>query len=281
MKRLSTGIVILIGAIFLVILIGSIPKGGTEGVVLDNENFTEVSVQADNGRVSIFPAQTNSPSVELSNNEKGKYKLHTKVKGDKLEVELRKKWFQWVSINFGINSSPHLTVYLPEKQFENIEAQTDNGRISIEDIKVEQLSADTDNGKIFVRNVQGTDIKTRTDNGSVELEDIIGNIDTKTDNGSVTLENITGNIKSKTDNGKITLITETLDRDIDLKTDNGAIDIKTKTEPTNATINIKKDNGKVTVFGETFYDTVIGEGENQINIETDNGRVRIESDDRE
>lgn len=90
------------------------------------------------------------------------------------------------------------------------------------------------------------------------------------------MKDVEGEIIGKADNGRISLITESLDRNIDLKTDNGTIEIKTKEEPKNVQFDIEVDNGSVSVFGNAVYDTVIGNGDNLVRLKTDNGNIQIQ-----
>src|SRR5699024_11410141 len=82
----------------------------------------------------------------------------------------------------------------------------------------------TDNGIIDVTNIVGDEIKATSVNGLIKMKHITSkNVMTKTENGLIKLEDVEGDIVSKTNNGKIDLLTEDLDRMVDLDTTNGAI----------------------------------------------------------
>jgi len=97
-------------------------------------------------------------------------------------------------------------------------------------------------------------------------------VNAETDNGEVSLEHVEGNINGDVNNGRIYLQTSHLDT---LETDNGNIDIETEKEPTNAILDIKTDNGKATVFGSTNWNTVVGDGDNLIELNTNNGEINV------
>ncbi|RKJ46031.1 hypothetical protein D7X33_34390 [Butyricicoccus sp. 1XD8-22] len=63
---------------------------------------------------------------------------------------------------------------------------------------------------------------------------------------------------------------------MDLEADNGKITIYTKEAPENVSFELKTDNGHISVFGSEFFDTVVGNGENRIKLETDNGDINIQ-----
>lgn len=225
-----------------------------------SENFTSLAAEAENAKIEILPAGGDTASVELTGNKNGKYKLRTDVDGGTLHVELKKKWFQFFSFdlfNLFNRSAPALKVFLPEKAYESIEAETENGKITSSELEADHVNMEADNGIISLEKIKSTSIHVEVDNGDVSLNDV------------------EGEISGTSDNGRITLITESLDRPINLETDNGIISIQTEEKPANATFDIQVDNGLVRVFGESTYDTVVGDGDNVIKLTADNGKITI------
>lgn len=232
--------------------------GDSNKIVIENASFTNIDVLSDNAKVEIIP--TNSPTTTVEYVDKkgknAKLDFQANVKKDTLTVKLKKK--RWRLINFDFSfSQRELLVKVPEKQYENIIVNNDNGKIKVTNMKAKDISFDTDNGNIELKNVDASSINVQSDNGRIIMEEV------------------TGNIIGKTDNGQITLITNNWDRQIELTTDNGRIEIKTENEPTNATIDAKTDNGKIDVFGEKNEHTVFGKGKNLIKLKTDNGRITV------
>ena len=120
------------------------------------------------------------------------------------------------------------------------------------------------------------DIYFETDNGNIELNNIeADSTNVQSDNGRIMLDQVKGKIIGKTDNGRISLVTDNLDRSIDLTTDNGRIEITSTSKPTNVTIDVKTDNGKIDVFGVKNEYTVFGKGEHLIKLKTDNGGITV------
>lgn len=223
------------------------------------EPYEKLDVTVKNARVVILPTSSEVTDIELTDKEKD-HTLYTKMRGDTLEVEIKgKRLFQWFQFNlFSGFSQPTLTIYLPEKEYEAVQVESDNAKIEVEEVIADKVVMETDNGEI-------------------NLIDVIGStVTAEADNGKINLEHVKGKVIGKTDNGKISLITETLDQDIDLKTDNGIIEVWTENEPTNNTFDIKTDNGPISVFGSSQYDTVVGDGEYVIKLKTDNGKVTVD-----
>ena len=230
----------------------------TGEILVENTKYKNIDVISDNSSVVFLPTKDSVTKVEYSGKmkSKSKYKFNAEVKKDTLYVELTEK--RWGFIQFGFTSMDiELTVHVPEKEYNEIIANIDNGRITVKDI-------------------QAKDIQLETDNGLINLKDTISDtVKIRTDNGQIMMDNVEGNIEASTDNGRIVLVTNNLERSISLSTDNGFIEIQTDKEPTNVTIDADLDVGKLNVFGNSSKQTVFGDGKNLIQLETDNGSIKV------
>src|SRR5699024_10606213 len=113
----------------------------------------------------------------------------------------------------------------------------------------EKIDLKTDNGIIDLTNITGDEIEATSVNGLIKMKHITSkDLMTKTENGLIKLEDVEGDIVSKTNNGKIDLLTENLDRIVDIKNKNGSIKVITKKETTNPTINESIENRKLSVL---------------------------------
>lgn len=225
--------------------------------VVEN-SFTNIEVLTNNTAVEIVPTKSSSTTVEYSGNtnKKSKYTFDTHVKGETLFVHFKEKRRFFISFGFPSHDLK-LTVSIPEKQYESIQVESENGRINVQNIQSKVVMLETDNGQVLLRNVEAK------------------NVNVKTDNGKVILEHVEGEIKGSTDNGRISLITKNFDQPIELTTDNGSIEINTESMPTNATIDAESDNGKVTIFGNENNHENYGKGKHLIKLRTDNGRITV------
>ncbi|MCZ2258142.1 DUF4097 family beta strand repeat-containing protein [Sporosarcina sp. G11-34] len=232
--------------------------GDSNEKVIEDRTFSNIEVLADNAAVEIVPGNDSATTVNYSGQSKRKSKTIFKadVKGDTLVVQLKEKRRGF--FHFGMPSFDlQLTVTIPEKQYDKIQAESDNGHIKVENIHTNALILETDNGSIRLKNIEAT------------------SVDVKSDNGKIILDQVDGTIQGKTDNGAISLTTNNLDRPIQLKTDNGRIEIQTEKEPENATIDAKTDIGKIEIFGHETKQTTFGKGEHLIKLRTDNGGITV------
>ncbi|RLL43633.1 hypothetical protein D8M04_11965 [Oceanobacillus piezotolerans] len=256
MKKNTVIILILLGIAALLILkqIVGIADGPKE-YVTDGSNYKTVDIKSENARIEVFPATDSTARVELRD-DGNQYKLEAGVNGDTLEIELKdKSW--WPNFSWFFSEGPRLTVLLPEEQLERLSIDSDNGLIGVTELNPDHLEVETDNGKVELLNIETASVRADSDNGELIFS------------------NVNGEITAESDYGAIRLTTDSLDRPVHLTTDNGPIDIRTESEPTNVTFDIRTDNGSVNVFESTNYDTVIGDGEHLIKLTTDNGSISV------
>ena len=227
-------------------------------IVIEDESFTNIDVLSDNATVEFIPTNLSTTTVEYlgKRGKNTKLDFQADVKNETLTVKLKKKRWGFISFDFS-SSKLELLIKVPEKQYDTIKVNNDNGGIRIENVDAKDIYFETDNGKIELKNIEADSINLQSDNGKIMLDQV------------------TGKIIGKTDNGRITLVTDDLDRSIDLTTDNGRIEITSKKEPTNVTIDVKTDFGKIDIFGDKNEKTVFGKGEHLIKLRSDNGGISV------
>lgn len=230
----------------------------SDEIVIKDNNFTNIHVESGNASVEIMPTKDLNTKVEYSGKIKKKfnYRFHAEVKGDTLFVELNEKRWNFFHFGFGAHSIK-LTIHVPEKEYNELKMELDNGKINVHDIDVQAIDLETDNGVIDLENIDAQNVRLKSDNGKILMQEV------------------NGSIEAETDNGRIILTTSDINRAIDLRTDNGLIEIQTDKEPTNATISVRVDNGKIDIFGVENKQTVFGDGVNKINLESDNGKITV------
>lgn len=236
--------------------------------------FDTINISVDSAKIELIPTNEKNAILEYRTNYSD-YNFSSEVKNSTLEVHVdmnQKKLFRFDFFSKG----SALKLYIPKKQYESLQIESDNGRIMIEEIDVKTADIRTDNGRIEINNMANDNLTVNSDNGRINLANVdASTVTTKSSNGKIVLNHVTGTLSSKTNNGSISLITEDLERSIDFKTDNGKIEIQTEKEPTNVIFDLKTDNGSIDVFNQSDWDTVIGNGDNTIKLETDNGKIII------
>ncbi|WP_010651934.1 DUF4097 family beta strand repeat-containing protein [Oceanobacillus massiliensis] len=251
-------ILLVVGLVGSLLTFHSVSSTQVETEETIKDQFQQIDISTDNARVEILPADSNVATVKFSGNDEDnrKYDFNTNVEGDTLRINVKERGFRFFSFDFSF-STPSLKVYIPEKMYQTVNVESNNGRITAIGLQSDDISAKTNNGKIEFNNVVSSAMRAETDNGEIRLE------------------NIEGEVSGRTNNGGISLITDRIDRPINFETDNGRIAIHTEKEPVNTTLDIKTDNGKVTVFGDSNWDAVAGNGENKVKLTTNNGSITI------
>lgn len=238
-------------------------------------HFHSINVQSNNAKVVLFPTDKEKAKIELFSND-DKAKLTANVQEKTLSVKLKEKTNKLFAFDI-FPTTTTLTVYVPKRMYETIQAKNNNGYLEINDLNGKKLDLDTDNGNIIIQNMQAQDISIKTNNGRSQLNTVKANkVRIETDNGSIKINDVDADIVGKTHNGKITMTTKEMERPLALYTHNGKIEIQTDKKPTNALLDVKVDNGSVRMFGEKDWDAVIGEGENLIKLTTHNGSITVE-----
>jgi len=251
-------VLLIVGGIVLIFNIGDHFENNAKKKVIDDQSFTSIEIMTTNATVEIVPTNDAVTTVSYSGKTKNKSKFifEADVKENTLSVQFKEKRRSFFS--FGISSlNLKLIVKVPEKQYDRIHAESDNGRITVENMQTQELALKTDNGTIEVKMMDAEAVNV------------------KTDNGAIILDHVDGSIIGRTDNGRISLVTNNLDRPIELTTDNGRIEIQTEKEPTDATIDVKTDNGRIDIFGYENKHTKFGNGKHLIKLRTDNGGIII------
>jgi len=226
--------------------------------VIDNQNITSVQLDSDNAEVKIIPTNDTVPKVTLSGRGKPgtKQSFSTSVNGNTLSIKQKYQQLKFFNFDF-LTTKLTLKVFLPEKQYNSLKIENNNGVVQLNNMKINHLNATTDNGRITMKNV------------STILTYVESN------NGQINLDHVDGKIKGRTDNGKISLITKDLDHKLDFGTDNGSILIQTEKDPTNVTFTTHTDNGSINILGKYNGNAVIGNGDNLIKLSTDNGSITV------
>lgn len=242
-----------------------------------DQDFTNIHITLDNATVELLPSDTETAMIELygkHTTKKSKYKLEGNTKNGTFTVTLKEprfKIFQFFPETY------YLKVYVPEREYEKLQAENDNGKIYLTSLQANEIHLATDNGKIVLDHASTDIVQAKSKNGRIDITDVTAStIDAKTDNGKINITDAEGDIVGETNNGAISLKLNDIDRNIELEADNGKINLATFDEPRNATIQAFIDNGSVTIFGEKTPNKVYGNGENQIQLTTNNGIITVE-----
>ncbi|QKY71495.1 DUF4097 family beta strand repeat-containing protein [Lentibacillus sp. CBA3610] len=232
-------------------------SNSSEEQVIDPENIENIEINTNNEKVELISTNDSNIKVELAGTRMNDIedRLEVKTDGNTLSIQtVRQKGIFNINL-FGETLA--LTVYLPEKLYESLQAELDNGSFQASQLNIKEIQVKTNNGRIEMGDINSDQVYTNSDNGGIKLD------------------HVEGNISGQTNNGSISLYTNHLDRSIELESDNGNIEIETEKDPTNAVFDVKTDNGTATIFGSSNWDTIVGDGDNLIKLTTNNGNIDV------
>lgn len=273
-------VLIIIAAIILVgviiVLVISYNSDPARQEVLEEQTFDgqieDMEITVENARVDLVPSEDDTARLVLSGNSDD-FTLTTDLSGGRLIVDVkdRSQFF-----NFDFNRTYSLQVSVPENGLDSLTVESDNGTIQARDIEAAELSLEANNGRIDLESVNSETVNVETDNGAVDITEMEANMAIRSSNGRIIFNNVSGELQARANNGRIELSTETLDFPVNFETNNGRIEIRTDSEPSNARIRARVDNGSINVYGRENEESVFGDGNVLIHLESNNGRIVVE-----
>ncbi|ACT01585.1 DUF4097 family beta strand repeat-containing protein [Paenibacillus sp. JDR-2] len=230
----------------------------SEQKTITGSQITAVDLHSDNTRIELLPSSEQDIKLQLegSTTSKEKPQLDIKSEDSTLSITMDTNQHKWFNFNFREDSLV-LTIYLPQKQYNELKIANNNGYILAKQLNAASIQASTDNGRIEFSDTTSQTVKVRADNGKI------------------TLDHVTGILDGKTSNGSITVLTKEISQNITLNTNNGRILIQTETEPAGVTFYTHVDNGRVNLFDKYKGNTVVGDGNIQVKLTADNGSITV------
>lgn len=172
--------------------------------VLDNTEFTHISVDIPNGQLQIRPSTDATVHAEcrvrptivrsgedlqkefldkfIFTNDQGKLRIISDLKSMRVDIVLYvpKRQYEAISANLFIGS-----FVLTDLDVSKLKVKTKNGLIDCERSAFKSAELETANGAIKVKNVAGEDLEAETLNGQVYIDGAIRDIEAKSVSGHV------------------------------------------------------------------------------------------------
>ena len=228
------------------------------------EEFTSFKAELSTANYEIKLASDGKVKVECD--EKKKQHHDVKVVDNTLQVTLvderrwYERWFDWDFRNMQI------TVYVPEKAYENIDIKVSTGNIKIPNsVSFKNMDVKASTGNIRVDADVEEKINIKTSTGDVAFDGVTGkNINVKTSTGDISFNNVemSGDIVTECSTGSVKL-TKTTFTNLDSKASTGNITLTDSIGSKH--IRIKRSTGSVR-FNDSDAET--------LDIETDTGSVK-------
>lgn len=161
-----------------------------------NESYKNISVITDTTDIKLLPSGNGKCSVICYEQKNVKHLVE--VKDDTLEIKVVdiRKWYEHIGIVF---SSPKITVYLPNAQYDKLSIKENTGDVEIaKDFTFESINISTSTGS--VKNYASAQklIGIKTSTGNIKVKNISASaLDLSVSTGNITAETIAcdGDIK--------------------------------------------------------------------------------------
>ena len=217
-----------------------------------------VEIKSDFGDIEIRPTKEQEIRMVLKGNvsEHKKYTFLTNINESTLEIELKQRQARLLSMNI-FSEMLTLVVYLPEKQFEEINITNDVGSIIVNEVTTKKMKVRSSVGEIKLNQITAEQTLTTNDIGATQIKDLMGDIQ----------------VKSRI--GEIKFMAKTINQNIEMQSDIGAIRIEVEEVPESAIINIGTQMGTTRLFGEKTNSFQVGSGENKVNLSSQIGEIVV------
>ena len=260
--------------------------------------YSNLYIKAKGVNLTIYPTDRPEAYIEVKNDEDKKTKATLSIENDTLKVivektdSIRKFWF--ITIINGVSKSD-VTLYVPRKRYDEIEAKNGNGKLTLDTIEVARLEADSMNGRVVLQHITAGYVKATSMNGRVIIEhstfetgvatSMNGRVicsHTKANelklssaNGRVVLEEVTGAITAKSSNGSIESMLSEVTADSKFSSSNGSIKVKSPIRLQNLNITAKSATGKPLIYGEKVKKQVANESDPTLTLSSLNGSIKV------
>ncbi len=228
-----------------------------------SEPFYNINIKISTEDLKIAQSDSDKCSLEYICPENLEYNISVSDGALTIVEKDNRKWFDYIGIHMG---KTEMTLYLPEKEYNNFDIETDTGDISIPDI-------------FTFKNV-----KAETDTGDIELSsNVSGNLEITADTGDIIIKDIKPKAMSiETDTGKVKLLKGKSDS-LNIETNTG--DILIEDFVVKGKVNIKSNTGDVKLLksdaGSFEIETNTGDvsgtllSDKIFYTETDTGKINL------
>ncbi|MDH4423912.1 MULTISPECIES: DUF4097 family beta strand repeat-containing protein [Bacillus cereus group] len=235
-------------------------EAGNKEDVIKNEALKNVEVDLAAGDVVIQKSPDSSFYVKQTGDVR-KQEIRIVEEGDALKIIGGREngdSFDFSFYNFRFQT-PTVTIFVPERFYQEIKVKSSAGQIEISDVKSDRVRVETLAGEVELKHVTAKNVEGSTKAGEVNFEKVIGKV------------------TAKTASGDVEIIDHDSKYDLEASSTAGDIDITLLEKPQNAVISGQSAAGDVTIFNEENRNVTIGNGSTKINGKTAAGDVTIET----
>ncbi|SFD00255.1 DUF4097 and DUF4098 domain-containing protein YvlB [Bacillus sp. 491mf] len=255
------GLFITSSAFFIKAANGAVETKKLEQKQFKNEQIKNIHVDTDVGDVVIEKGQTDLFEVRYSSDQE-KRKLNVNENGEMLQVEVKMKKkhiFDFSFFSFDLKDDT-LTIIVPERVYNKIEAETAAGTIRVENIQSGNISAHSAAGDVKMKEIKAQNVKVSSSAGDIVLHKVEGKVRADSAAGSVEIAQHNPEYSVEADSAA------------------GDVNIKLKEMPKDAVVKGSANVGEVQIFGKENKEITLGNGKVQIKGKTSAGSIKIEVD---
>ncbi|MGX7205063.1 DUF4097 family beta strand repeat-containing protein [Enterococcus pingfangensis] len=266
MKKIVAGLV-LIGAA-LVGMISLSSQRVSNKIFTTEKSVKQLIVEDRDMPIEIIGVSGDQTRIKYNKSRDIKYKI--KQTGNTLDMERKKVFgFNFNFFDFGRRESK-VTVEVPKAELSELQVETSNSRILVEDLALDQLDLETNNSKLRITNVDAETVDAETSNGEIDLAKLAFNEgDFETSNGKINLEDldfVEGDFQ--TSNGKINLTNVKPAESVLLATSNAKVTGTIVGDQADFSTQAKTSNASNSLTNQTS-------GAKELTVKTSNGDIAV------
>ncbi|WP_338751154.1 DUF4097 domain-containing protein [Bacillus sp. FJAT-52991] len=191
-----------------------IERDSSQGNSADvTKRIDKIELNIDSSDTTIIAEKRDDVKADF----KGKGELSVRKDGDTIEVEMKRKWYQW----FSFLKNSELTVYIPEDYDRNLELNigsgdlTFSGKSKSQPMKLDTVSIDMSSGDMKLANLETTKFEHDASSGKLMVDSLTtkeGNFDLSS--GDVKLTRYVGPLEGELSSGDMHVEMEKLVGDV-------------------------------------------------------------------
>lgn len=269
-----------VGAVLLILYENtSLFAGGSdENSIKVTERTEEINIITHSSDMKIVPEARNDVKAALNGNGE----LSLRKQGDKIEVVVKQKWYQF----FNFNGESDVTVYLPADFNQNLKLEVGSGNVELKgasSLVLNEVDIEMSSGDVELSNLQTKSFKHDGSSGRLIIDQLStekGSFDISS--GDVILTNYSGPLKGEMSSGEMKVQMEQLSGDVSFDLSSGDVELDLP-DDANFTLDTEASSGDIsTTF--TLKDQMItnnkisgvhGSGEHQVNVSLSSGNARV------
>ncbi|WP_456272715.1 LiaG family protein [Bacillus sp. AK031] len=277
--------ILVVGSVLIILndntsLFASGKRTGENSVAV-SDRVNQIEIDVDSSHTVVIPEDREDVKAELD----GKGNLMVSARGDEVKVEVKRKWFEWMSFN----NKSDLVVYIPENFDREIEINIGSGNLELKGesatkpIVLDRLETDMSSGNLELANITASQFVHNGSSGKFSADRLTteeGEIDISS--GDVTLTDYSGPLKGDLSSGQMNVQLKELNGDIRFDLSSGQVDLDLP-DDAEFTLNGEASSGNIScefpLSGQTSDDGDIsgthGSGKYQVEVSVSSGDVRV------